>query len=96
MRPFFFNRNRGYQAAETRRVTAYRLSQSKLDREKKRNKEGAAVKILTGIVRLFTGRRMATWETALIEAAKAKRIRRMARNLRWWANDQGWHEECSR
>jgi hypothetical protein len=97
MRPFFFNKNKGYQAAESRRVTAYRLSQSTMDRKKKRSGEGPTYKILKGIARFLAGgRRLASWEIALIADAQAKRERRKARNLRWWARDRNWHIECGR
>jgi hypothetical protein len=98
MRPYFFNRYRGSQAALSQQTMAYKMSQVHVAPPKPMKRVGAAFKkILKSILGFFgIGRRLAPWERMAIQAAKEKRARRRARNLRWWANDPGWHKECAR
>lgn len=88
MRPYFFNRNRGYQAAEMRRVAAYRTAQRETDRAAK--KKANPFTMLKSVVRFLTGHALDPWERKAIQAAKEKRIRRRARNILWWSNDKTW------
>lgn len=93
MRPYFYNRNVGYQAAETRRHEAYRMSQQRVAKAEKLEKTRGVFKLWKRVVRFFTGKRqLALWELKAKAAAQDKRLRRQARNLRWWANDRAWLE----
>ena len=97
MRPYFFNRYRGYQAAVSQETMAYKMSQVHVAPPKPMEKIGAAFKkILKSIFRFLTGgRRLAPWELKAIAAAQDKRARRRERNLRWWANDPTWERRTA-
>lgn len=90
MRPYFFKEPTPTQRARAR---AYQDRQRARDLAAKKAKEATFSRVIRKIREVFNFRKIDDIDRWYIQRAKEKRARRRARNLAWWANDQGWHRE---
>lgn len=89
MRPYFFRQS---NPAE-RRIEGFRSRQRVAEMSKK--KKPSITSVVKSFVRSLVPKRLTEMDRWYLQRAEEKRARRRARNLRWWAADQGWHKELA-